>query len=84
MAQAIEVEIERNYAVFKDMLDELLENSAGQYALFHGQEFKGIYPTASEAGRAGYAQFKDKPFSIQLVSKEPVDLGFYSYAATHG
>lgn len=84
MAHAIEVEIERNFAVFKDMLDGLIESSAGQYALFHAQQFQGLFPTAGQAGRAGYANFGDKPFSIQLVSKEPVDLGFFSYAPSHG
>jgi hypothetical protein len=84
MAHTHEVEIERNYAVFKDMLDDLCAKSAGQYALFHNQELEGIYPTASEAGRAGYSKFGDGPFSIQLVSKEPVDLGFFSYAPSHG
>lgn len=80
MAHAVEVEIERNYAVFKDMLDELLADDEGKYALFHNSELLGVFETAGEAGRAGYAQFEDKPFSIQLVSKEPVDLGFFSYA----
>jgi hypothetical protein len=84
MAHAIEVEIERNYAAFKDMLPELLEESRGRYALLHNQELKGIYATAGEAERAGYAQFKDVPYSIQLVSEEPVDLGFYSYALSKG
>lgn len=84
MAHAIEVEIERNYAAFKDMLPQLLIEGKGQYALLHNQELKGLYPTAGEAERAGYAQFKDAPYSIQLVSAEPVDLGFYSYALSQG
>lgn len=84
MAHAIEVEIERNFAVFKDMLDALIETNAGQYALLHAQQLKGLFPTAAQAGRAGYSEFGDKPFSIQLVSKEPVDLGFFSYAPSHG
>lgn len=84
MAHAIEVEIERNFAVFKDMLDRLLETNEGQYALFHNQQLDGIFPTAAQAGRAGYEKFGNEPFSIQLVSKEPVDLGFFSYAPSHG
>lgn len=84
MAHAIEVEIERNFSVFKDMLDRLMETSPGQYALFHEQQLEGVFPTAAQAGRAGYAKFGDKPFSIQLVSKEPVDLGFFSYAPSLG
>jgi hypothetical protein len=80
MSHAVEVEIERNYAVFKDMLDQLLAEGEGKYALFHDRELRGVFNTAGEAGKAGYANFMDKPFSIQLVSREPVDLGFFSYA----
>lgn len=83
MSHAVEVEIERNYAVFKDMLEELIATGEGKYALFHDRELRGVFETAGEAGRAGYAQFVEQPFSIQLVSKEPVDLGFFSYAPSH-
>ncbi len=84
MAHAIEVEIERNYAAFKDMLDDLLPQNGGQYALLHNQRLEGIFPTAGHAERAGYERFKDQPYSIQLVSRTPVDLGFYSYAISPG
>lgn len=84
MAHSIEVEIERNYAAFKDMLSDLLPDRLGQYALLHDQKLAGLYPTVGEAERAGYAQFKDEPYSIQLVSQKPVDLGFYSYAIAQG
>lgn len=84
MAHAIEVEIERNYAAFTDRLPELLPRFRGQYALFHNQEFQGVYPTAGEADRAGYDKFKEEPYSIQLVTDEPIDLGFYSYAISQG
>lgn len=84
MPHAIEVEIERNYAAFQNMLPELLKKSAGQYALLHNQNLEGVYPTAGDADRAGYERFKDAPYSIQLVTDEPIDLGFYSYAISKG
>lgn len=84
MAHAIEVEIERNFAAFKDMLAKLLPQNAGSYALLHDQELKGIYATPGDAERAGYAQFKEAPYSVQLVTDEPIDLGFYSYALYNG
>jgi len=84
MAHAVEVEIERNYAAFKEMLDELLPENKGSYVLLHRQELRGVYATAGDAERAGYEQFKDEPYSIQLVDPEPIDLGFYSYALSHG
>lgn len=84
MAHAIEVEIDRNYAAFVDMLDELLPDKFGQYALLHEQRLEGIYSTAGDAERAGYQRYENSPYSIQLVSREPIDLGFYSYAIAHG
>ncbi|MEG3147830.1 hypothetical protein U1839_24535 [Sphingomonas sp. RT2P30] len=84
MAHAIEVEIERNFAAFKDMLGNLLPQNAGRYALLHDQELKGLYTTPGDAERAGYAQFKEAPYSVQLVTDEPIDLGFYSYALSQG
>jgi hypothetical protein len=84
MAHAIEVEIERNFAAFIDMLPDLLRHSEGQYALFHDQKLEGVYPTAGDADRAGYQKFKEEPYSIQLVTAEPIDLGFYSYAISQG
>lgn len=84
MAYAIEVEIERNYAAFKDIMPTLLADSEGQYALLRDQELKGVYPSASEAERAGHAQFQDERYSIQQVSSMPIDLGFYSYALAQG
>ena len=84
MAHSIEVEIERNYAAFKDMLADLLPDRAGQYALLQGQRLAGVYDTAGDAERAGYDKFGDQPYSIQLVTEKPIDLGFYSYALSQG
>lgn len=84
MAHSIEVEIERNFAAFLDMLPELLRSSVGQYVLLHNQNVEGTYPSAGDADRAGYEKFRDAPYSIQLVTDEPIDLGFYSYAISQG
>ena len=84
MAHAIEVEIERNFAAFKDMLAELIETAEGKYALLRDQRLEGVFPTPADADRAGFSKFLDQCYSIQLVSDNPVDLGFYSYAVTAG
>ena len=84
MPHSVEVEIERNYAAFKDMLPNLMRDHEGQYALLHNQKLEGVYPTAGDADRAGYRKLNEAPYSIQLVSDEPIDLGFYSYALFKG
>ena len=82
MAHAIEVEIDRNFAAFREMLNSLLPGKAGQYALLRDQKLEGMFPSPGDAERAGRARFNDERYSIQLVSKEPIDLGFYSYGYT--
>ena len=84
MAHTIEVEIERNYAAFVEFLDELMQSDAGRYALLRGCKLEGVYDTPGEAARSGFARFDDRSYSIQLITDEPVDLGFYSHAISAG
>lgn len=77
MSHAIEVEIERNFAAFKDMLDDLMASDEGKYALLRDQKLEGIFSTPAEAERAGFSKFADECYSIQLVSEKPIDLGNY-------
>lgn len=84
MARAIEAEIERNYAAFSDMLSNLLPNHAGKYAVMSEQNLAGLFDTPGDAARYGHAKFGDLSYSIQLVTDEPVDLGFYSHAVSTG
>ena len=76
----IEVEIERNYAAFKELIGSLLPKEEGRYALMHKQELVGLFDTAGAAEIAGYKAFGDKPYSIQEVDPQPLDLGFFSHA----
>lgn len=79
-----EVEIERNYAVFKELLRTLLPTDKGRYALLHNQTLCGVYDSAGEAEIAGFQKFGKVPYSIQEINPEPIDLGFFSYAASSG
>ena len=80
MAHAIEVEIERNYAAFLDIREELLDKDEGRYALLRDRKVEGIFDSPGEAARIGYKKFGDRNYSVQLITDEPVDLGFYSHA----
>jgi hypothetical protein len=84
MAHSIEVEIQRNYAAFQDMLGRLLLTDSGRYALIHDRELAGLFDSPAEAARNGFAKFGKSPYSIQLVTDEPVDLGFMSNAIRPG
>lgn len=80
MARSIETEIERNYAAFLDMLGGLIRENEGRYALLHDQKLKGLFDGPGDAARAGFALFGDHNYSVQLITDEPADLGFYSHA----
>lgn len=84
MAHSIEVEIQRNYAAFLDMLENLLPAHLGKYVLLHNQELAGVFETPGAAARDGFAKFGDAAYSIQIVTDEPVDLGFISNAVRSG
>ena len=43
----------------------------------------GFYAKSIEAYRAGLERFPDRVFSIQEVTDEPIDLGFFSHVAIH-
>lgn len=83
MAHAIEVEIDRNFAAFQGMLANLLHTKAGQYALLRNQQLEGVFPSAADAERAGMSRFDDELYSIQRVTDEVIDLGFYSHGYTN-
>ncbi len=84
MDQSRENEIDRNYIAFKTMLPKLLEEHLGKYALMKARAVVAFYESAGDAERAGAKAFLDGLYSVQLVSSEPVDLGFYSYVLAQG
>lgn len=73
-------ETERNYAAFMSQLPDLLAAHAGQYALLHGQRIVDYFDNAAAAVMAGVAQFGQGAYSVQEVTAEVENLGFYSYA----
>lgn len=84
MASTREVEIERNYGAFLGLLDNLMIRHEGRYALLRNRKLEGVFDTPGEAVRGGFARFGDHDFSIQLITDDPVDLGFYSHALPAG
>jgi hypothetical protein len=84
MTRPIEAEIQRNYAAFVGFLRDLLPQDLGRYALVYDQSLEGVFDTPGEAARTGFAKFGNAHYSIQVVTDEPVDLGFMSNAIREG
>jgi hypothetical protein len=73
-------EVKRNYEVFVQMLPTILETHHDQFALMRDQKVVEYFDTAGDANRAGRQLFSDERFSIQQVTRTPIDLGFFSHA----
>ncbi len=76
----LDIEIERNLEVFKARLPSLLESQKGRYALMRHGEIVGFYDTIRDAQVTGGKFYDDGLFSVQKVTREAANLGYYSYA----
>jgi len=77
------LEVDRNYDAFTRMLGKLLPQHRDQLALMRDGEVVGFFGKPREAREAGERMFTDGIFSIQEVTDEPIDLGFWSHVAIH-
>lgn len=73
-------EIDANYDYLQRTLALLLPEHQGQYALLKNCAVVGFFDRPGDAYRAALDRFTDRLFSIQEVTSEPLDLGFFSYA----
>lgn len=84
MAHAAPSEVDRNYEAFLAQLPQILARHAGQYALIHQQRIVDYYQSALEAMTEGFQKFGEGAYSVQEVTDESDNLGFYSYAGGTG
>jgi len=74
-------EVDRNYDIFMRQLADLLPEHRDQYALMREGEIVGFFDKPGDANVAGTERFEDGIYSIQAVTDEPIDLGFFSHVA---
>ena len=77
------LQVDQNYDVFMRMLGELLPEHRDEYALMRDGEIVGFYGSPRELLVDAAARFPDGIFSVQEVTDEPIDLGFWSHVAAH-
>lgn len=80
MADALKIEVDHNYDFFQRTVAQYLPEHAGEYALLKSAALVDFFDGPGNAYRAGLHRFSDGLFSVQLVTGEPVELGFYSIA----
>lgn len=77
------LEVDRNYDAFVRILATLLRTHRDEFALMRDGKVVDFFTKPGEANRAGVERFPDGIFSIQEVTDEPIDLGFWSHVALH-
>lgn len=76
----LRTEVDSNYDFFQRNLALLLLDHRDQYALIRACRIEGFFQGPGDAYRAGLDRFSDALFSIQQVTDEVEDLGFFSHA----
>lgn len=74
------MEIERNFDEFQRVVNSLMTDHEGKYALMHNGAVSEVFERLLDAVSAGHSRFTDGMFSIQEVATAPLDLGFFSHA----
>jgi hypothetical protein len=72
-------EVDQNYDAFTRLLAGILPEHRDQLALMRDRKIIGFFRTPREALQAAAELFPDGIFSIQEVTDEPIDLGFWSH-----
>lgn len=72
-------EVDRNYNVFMRMFGDIIGEHRDELALMRDGRIIAYFDEPGDAYRAGLARFPDGIFSIQEVTDEPIDLGFWSH-----
>ncbi len=77
-------EVDKNYEVFQKKIErgEIDIDLYGKFALMKGGKIIDYFDSWGDANKAGDLAFKDKLYSIQHVTDNSVNLGYYSYAIT--
>jgi hypothetical protein len=74
-------EVDANYDYFLRHLGEFLTDHAGRYAVLKDRKVVDFFDQPGEAYRFARESIPDGVFSIQEVTDEPIDLGFFSHVA---
>ena len=77
-ADQLRAEIDRNFVEFTKNIDTYMARHQNKYALMRDGRVESFFLTWQDAYNTGNLLFKDKLFSVQRVTKTPVDLGFFS------
>ena len=71
-------EIDANFEAFSKNLDQYMAQHRDKYALMRDGAVTSFFLSWQDAYNAGNLIYDDAIFSVQKVTRTPVDLGFFS------
>jgi hypothetical protein len=77
-------EVDKNYDAFLAILPNIIHDHRGRFALLHDGELKDFFDSSMDAYLEGVRIIGIGNFSVQQVTTESDNLGFYSYAGYPG
>lgn len=77
-------EVLANYEVFRAQLPELMKQHLGRYAVYRHRARVQIFDSFREALSYCADAFSDRAFSIQEITAEAIDLGWFAHASDKG
>ncbi len=77
----LQQEIDRNFDAFQRIVQSLMPARKGQWALMRHGEIVSYHGSAAAAEGTGVTRYEDDLFSIQEVTDEVIDLGYFSHVA---
>ena len=74
----LQQEVDANYRAFVATLDQYMPRYNEKFALMHNGKVEQFFDTWQDAYNAGNLIHKDALFSVQKVTRQPADLGYFS------
>ena len=75
-----QIEVDKNFEAFKKILPELIRTDRNRFALMRNRSLIACFDTSRDASQAGKTLFDDGVYSVQKITTQPVDLGYFSHA----
>jgi hypothetical protein len=73
-------ELEMNYTEFEKLLPTFAPQENGKFVLMRHGKKVNIFDSAKDALLFAQAQFSDGMYSVQQITTQTVDLGYFSHA----
>lgn len=79
-AENIQAAVDENFEAFLKFLPELKQKHPGKFALMRECKIVEIFDTAADAMKYAEVQYEDGLYSIQQITDQTIDLGYFSHA----